>query len=76
MLFRSVCLKKNPDVRIVLTAVSMETIKEMTDLLNEPRWEEAEVMQISASQGKKLGAYHMMMAQNPVFLATLQKRRG
>nr|WP_317282814.1 precorrin-6y C5,15-methyltransferase (decarboxylating) subunit CbiE [uncultured Sellimonas sp.] len=71
-----VCLKKNPDVRIVLTAVSMETIKEMTDLLNEPRWEEAEVMQISASQGKKLGAYHMMMAQNPVFLATLQKRRG
>ena len=71
MLFRS----KNPSVRIVLTAVSMETIREMTELLQDSRWETAEVMQIQASGSRKMGAYHLMTAQNPVWMAVFQGRK-
>nr|WP_294465209.1 precorrin-6y C5,15-methyltransferase (decarboxylating) subunit CbiE [uncultured Sellimonas sp.] len=71
-----VCLEKNPDVRIVLSAVSMETIQEVAALIREDRWETAEVMQIQASGSRKIGGYHLMTAQNPVFLAVLQGRKG
>ena len=69
------CLSKNPSVRIVLTAVSMETIREMTELLQDSRWETAEVMQIQASGSRKMGAYHLMTAQNPVWMAVFQGRK-
>lgn len=70
-----ICLSKNPSVRIVLTAVSMETIREMTELLQDSRWETAEVMQIQASGSRKMGAYHLMTAQNPVWMAVFQGRK-
>ena len=69
------CLSKNSSVRIVLTAVSMETIREMTELLQDSRWETAEVMQIQASGSRKMGAYHLMTAQNPVWMAVFQGRK-
>lgn len=68
------CIEKNPAVRIVMTAVSLETVAEMTELLQDSRWETAKVMQIQAAQGKWMGNYNMMMAQNPVYLAVLQGR--
>lgn len=68
------CIEKNPAVRIVMTAVSLETIAEMTELLQDSRWETANVMQLQAAQGKRMGNYNMMMAQNPVYLTVLQGR--
>lgn len=69
------CTEKNPSVRIVMTAVSLETMAEMTGILEDSRWETVQVMQIQASHGKRMGNYHMMMAQNPVCLAILQGRK-
>ena len=67
-----VCLSKSPNARIVVTAVSLETVQEMAGLLQEERWKETDVIQIQTACSRKLGDYHMMMGQNPVWMAVLQ----
>ncbi len=67
-----VCLSKSPNARIVVTAVSLETVQEMAGLLQEERWKETDVIQIQTAYSRKLGDYHMMMGQNPVWMAVLQ----
>lgn len=58
--------RKNPDVRIVINAISLETISEVMQLVEEGLLPDAEILQISAAKSKVLGRYHMMMGQNPV----------
>lgn len=58
--------KKNPQVRIVLTAISLETLKEAVEAMEEGLLPEADIVQIMAARAKTLGAYHMMTGCNPV----------
>lgn len=64
-------LNKNPKVRIVVSAVSLETIGEafgqMKDLEEKCR-RKTEVTAVSVAKSKVLGEYHMMMGGNPVYL--------
>ena len=64
-------LNKNPKVRIVVSAVSLETIGEafgqMKDLEEKCR-RKTEVTAVSVAKSKMLGEYHMMMGGNPVYL--------
>ena len=60
--------KKNPDVRIVINAISLETVSEVMGLVGEGLLPDAEILQISAARSKVLGRYHMMMGQNPVYI--------
>lgn len=61
---------KNPAVRIVITAISLETMGEVMEAVKEGLLLEPEMVQIQASHSKRLGDYHMMTAQNPVYLIT------
>ena len=61
--------QKQTGIRVVLTAVTLETISEMMDLAKEKELE-VETTQISVSKAKKLGDYHLMMGQNPVTIFT------
>lgn len=61
---------KNPDVRIVLNAISLETVKEVMEAAEEGILKEPEIVQIAASRSRKLGSYHMMTGQNPVYIIT------
>lgn len=61
-------LEKNPDVRIVLNAISLETVKEAMEALEEGLLPNAEILQLTAAKSRKLGAYHMMTGQNPVYI--------
>ena len=63
-------LEKNPSVRIVVTAVSLETIAELNACIKE--FDEAEVVSLSVSRSKKAGGYNLMTAQNPVYIYTMQ----
>lgn len=63
-------LQKNPNVRIVATAITLESIAELTESLRE--YAVGEVVCIQAARGKKAGAYHLMMGQNPVYIFTMQ----
>lgn len=60
--------KKNPSVRIVINAISLETVKEAVELMEEGILNDAEVTQMMVSKSRTLGHYHMMMGQNPVYI--------
>lgn len=63
-------LKKNPDVRIVATAVTLETVAELTELSKS--FETCDIAEVSVSKPRVLGRYRLMTAQNPVYIFTMQ----
>lgn len=63
-------LKKNPHVRIVANAVTLETLAELSTLATE--FDFSEAVQISVAKARPVGAYHLMRAHNPVYIFTLQ----
>ncbi|MGN0405122.1 MAG: precorrin-6y C5,15-methyltransferase (decarboxylating) subunit CbiE [Bariatricus sp.] len=62
--------RKNPNVRIVINAISLETLKEVMEAAEEGLLQEPEIRQIVASRSRKLGDYHMMMGMNPVYIVS------
>ena len=63
-------LGKNPSVRIVVTAVTLETVAELTQIARE--FKDCDIAQVSVSKPRMLGGYMLMTAQNPVYIFTLQ----
>ena len=68
--------RKNPDVRIVINAISLETVSEVMGLVDEGVLPDAEILQVSAARSKVLGRYHMMMGQNPVYIISAGGRKS
>ena len=68
----SMLLAKNPHVRIVATAVSLESIAELTACMKDFAFTEAEAVSVQIARGKKAGSYHLMTGQNPVYIFTMQ----
>lgn len=66
-----VLYEKNPDIRVVITAISLETIAEIQDLLQDERIGNQELIQLQTSRSRKVGAYHLMQGENPVYIASL-----
>lgn len=60
--------KKNPDVRIVINAISLETVKEAMEATEEGLLADPEIVQLNVAKSKKLGRYHMMTGQNPIYI--------
>ena len=54
-------LGKNPQVRIVINCITLETISEALDVLKEYDFQQREVVQLAASRSKEIGRYHLMM---------------
>ena len=65
-------LEKNPSIRIVATAISLESIAELTACLKEFPWTETEVISIQVAYNKKAGPYHLMTGRNPIYIFTMQ----
>ena len=63
-------LEKNPRVRIVATAVTLESVSALTACMTD--FEIAECVSVQVSKASPLGQYHLMQAQNPVYIFTLQ----
>lgn len=63
-------LEKNPNVRIVVNTVTLETLAELTDISKE--FDFCDIAEVSVNKPRLLGRYHLMTAQNPVFIFTLQ----
>lgn len=68
----NVLREKNPHIRIVITAISLETVSEITALLKETEVTQSEVVALQVSRAKVVGNYHLMQAENPVYLCTMQ----
>ena len=54
-------LEKNPQVRIVINCITLETVSEALETAKEFGFEENEIVQLSAARSKAIGRYHMMM---------------
>lgn len=61
-------LEKNPRVRVVIAAITLETLSRGAALLDALPFAGVEVSQITVARARELGRYHLMTGQNPVFL--------
>ena len=64
-----VILAKNPEARIVATAVTMESIAALTACA--ARFRRAEIVTLSVARARPVGHYHLLTAQNPVYVFTM-----
>lgn len=65
-------LEKNPTIRIVATAIALESISELTACIKEFPWIDTEVISMQVAHDKKAGPYHLMTGQNPIYIFTMQ----
>lgn len=59
--------KRNPKVKIVITAVSLETLQEARTLLSVYDME-VDVTQLAVTKTNRVGNHTMLMAQNPIYI--------
>ena len=71
-----VLYRKNPHMRIVINAISMETIAELREVLEAFPVEETEILQMQVNRVKQLGSYHMPQAENPVWICSFTFRES
>ena len=62
-------LDKNPDARICVSAIALETLSAAVAALT-ARGRTVQVSQIAVSRARAVGGLHLMMAQNPIYLIT------
>lgn len=60
--------QKNPRMRIVINAVTIETVCEIREALSEYPLEQDEMVQLQVNRTRKMGDYHLMQAENPVWI--------
>lgn len=68
-------LEKNPDVRVVINVLALESIAEVMHWLKNHSIS-AEIVQVQISKGKAAGSYHLMMGQNPVYVISFGGEGG
>lgn len=66
----SVLYEMNPNMRVVINAISMETICEIKEILMLYRIKNEEIVQMQVSRAKEAGKYHIMQAENPVWICS------
>ena len=67
----SVITAKNPSVRIVITAITLETVADALQCIKDFGFT-AEIVQVNVAKSKKVGGYNMMMGQNPVYIISCE----
>lgn len=65
-------LKKNQDVRIVATAIALESVAELTMCMKHFDFVHSEVVSMTVARNRKAGAYNLMTGQNPIYIFTMQ----
>ena len=63
---------KNPHIRIVINAISMETICEIKEILAAYDMKNEDIVQLQVSRSKQIGHYHLMQAENPVWICSFE----
>lgn len=69
-----VLYRKNSRMRIVVNAISMETIAELREVMETFPVEDGEILQMQVNRVKKLGSYHLPQAENPVWICSFTFR--
>lgn len=69
-------LEMNPSITIVINAITLETLSEAIETFKELKFVDTEIVQAAITRTRKAGAYHMLSAQNPVFILKGRGGRG
>lgn len=67
-------VSRNPKIRVVINAITLETMAEAVNQFQKLGFEDIEIVQVFAAHGKSVGNYHMMQGQNPVFIISGEHR--
>ena len=65
---------KNSKCRIVINAITVETLAQVAAYYKEHPDYSLEIVNVFVAHSKKLGSYNLMMAQNPVYVMTALKK--
>lgn len=71
----AVLLSMNPYMRIVINVIALETLAQVTELLQKRRID-ADIISVQVSRAKKAGQYHLMQGQNPVYVISFGGEDG
>ena len=69
----ALALERNPGARIVVNAVTLESLAELTRLAGE-KGLDCGIVQLNIARSGALGRYHSLQSLNPVWIAAM--RRG
>lgn len=67
-------IEKNPNIRVVINAITLETLIEAIECLRQLDFSDVDISQVAVSRSKNIGNYHMLMGQNPVFIISGEKK--
>lgn len=62
----------NSRMRVVINAVSIETLCELREILQQYKIKDEELLQIQVSKARKAAGYHLMQAENPVWICAFR----
>jgi len=65
---------KNANCRVVVNAITVETLIEVVEYYKQRKDYALDIVNVFAARAKKLGAYNLMMSQNPVYIMTALKK--
>ncbi len=60
--------EKSDSFRIVVNAVTVETVYEAITALKEEGFDDLDITQVAVSKGRKVGPKHLMEAHNPIYI--------
>ena len=63
-----VLLKKNPCMRIVIDAITLETVGEANELISMLPVKDVDIASVTVAKAKTAGQYHLMESMNPVYI--------
>ncbi len=61
-------LKKNPRIRIVIDAVTLETVSEANQLMDQLPLKDRDIICATVAKARKTGNYQLMESMNPVYI--------
>ncbi len=64
-------LTVNPNVRIVINTVTLETLAEVVDCIHSFGFANEDIVTVNVNRTRRAGRYHLMNAQNQVTIVTL-----
>ena len=64
----------NPAVQLVINVIALESLSQAMEWFRKKGWE-PEVVCMQVSRAAKRGPYHMMQAQNPIYVLTAQEQQ-
>ena len=68
--------QRGSGMRFVVNAVTLETVAQIGQIRERfPEYQEMEVIQVNVARARELGRYHLMSAENPVYIISFGGRK-